>query len=114
MTGETKYKDNWCQEAYERGKAEATKELQKENKKLKNRIAELESIKDVETLIKANNSTVVTLMIQLNNKLVSANQQIEKMKSDVRGNLIFAEHKNNEIMRQKMCSMLLQWETRYK
>ena len=40
-------------------------------------------------------------------------EQIEKMKSDVRGNLIFAEHNNNEIMRQKMCSMLLQWEAKY-
>ena len=29
MTEKTKYKDKWCQEAYERGKAEATKELQK-------------------------------------------------------------------------------------
>ena len=41
-------------------------------------------------------------------------EQIEKMKFDVRGNLIFAEHNNNEIMRQKMCSMLLQWEAKYK
>lgn len=44
-----------------------------------NRIAELESIKDVATLIRSNNSIVVTLL-QLNNKLVFANQQIEKMK----------------------------------
>ena len=51
---------------------EATKELQEENERLK-------SIEDVATLIKANNSTVVTLM-ELNNRLVSANKQIEKMK----------------------------------
>lgn len=41
-------------------------------------------------------------------------KQIEEMKSDVKGNLRFAEHSNNEIMRQKMCSMLLQWEAKYK
>ena len=35
MTEETKYKDKWCQEAYERGKAEATKELQEEIATLK-------------------------------------------------------------------------------
>lgn len=53
-----------------------------------------------------------------NQKLITENivlkRQIEKMKSDVIGNLRFAEHSNNEIMRQKMCSMLLQWESRYK
>lgn len=36
MTEETKYKDKWCQEAYERGKAEATKELQEEINKQEN------------------------------------------------------------------------------
>lgn len=49
------------------------KELQKEN-------AELKSIKDVAALIRANNDTVVTLM-QLNNQLVSKNQQLTKAKS---------------------------------
>ena len=43
-------------------------ELEKEN-------AELKGLKDVVTLIRANNDTIVTLM-QLNNKLVSKNQQL--------------------------------------
>ena len=47
-------------------------ELEKEN-------AELKGIKDVATLIRANNDTVVTLM-QLNNKLVSKNQQLTRAK----------------------------------
>ena len=50
----------------------ATKELQKKN-------AELKGIKDVATLIRANNDTVVTLM-QLNNMLVSKSQQLTKAK----------------------------------
>lgn len=45
-------------------------ELEKEN-------AELKGIKDVATLIRANNDTVVTLM-QLNNMLVSKSQQLTK------------------------------------
>ena len=45
-------------------------ELEKEN-------AELKSIKDIATLISANNDTVITLM-QLNNMLVSKNQQLKK------------------------------------
>lgn len=47
-------------------------ELEKEN-------AELKGLKDVATLIRANNGTVITLM-QLNNRLVSANQLINKLK----------------------------------
>ena len=46
--------------------------LEKEN-------AELKSIKDIATLISANNDTVITLM-QLNNMLVSKNQQLAKAK----------------------------------
>lgn len=45
-------------------------ELEKEN-------VELKGIKDVATLIRANNDTVTTLM-QLNNMLVSRNQQLTK------------------------------------
>ena len=41
--------------------------------------AELKGIKDVATLIRANNDTVTTLM-QLNNKLVSKEQQLTKAK----------------------------------
>ena len=51
---------------------EQLEELEKENTELKN-------LKDVETLIKANNDTVITLM-QLNNKLVSKSQQLTKAK----------------------------------
>ena len=39
--------------------------------------AELKNFKDIATLIKANNDTVITLM-QLNNMLVSKNQQLTK------------------------------------
>ena len=46
---------------------------------LEKQIEELKSIEDVATLIRSNNSTVVTLL-ELNNRLVFANQQIEKMK----------------------------------
>ena len=46
------------------------KELEQEN-------AELKGLKDVATLIRANNDTVTTLM-QLNNMLVSKNQQLTK------------------------------------
>ena len=41
MTEEKKYKDKWCQEAYERGKAEATKELQEEIEEAKEIIKDL-------------------------------------------------------------------------
>ena len=47
-------------------------ELEKEN-------AELKGIKDIATLIRANNDTVITLM-QLNNMLVNKNQQLTKAK----------------------------------
>jgi hypothetical protein len=47
-------------------------ELEKEN-------AELKGLKDVATLIRANNDTVITLM-QLNNMLVSKSQQLTKAK----------------------------------
>ena len=46
--------------------------LEKEN-------AELKGIKDIATLIRANNSTVITLM-QLNNMLVCKHQQLAKAK----------------------------------
>lgn len=47
--------------------------------KLEKENAELKGLKDVATLIRANNDTVITLM-QLNNKLVSKNQQLTKAK----------------------------------
>ena len=51
-------------------------ELEKEN-------AELKGIKDVATLIRANNDTVITLM-QLNNMLVSRSQQLTKAKEIIK------------------------------
>lgn len=51
-------------------------ELEKEN-------AELKGIKDVATLIRANNDTVVTLM-QLNNELVSKRQQLTEAKEIIK------------------------------
>ena len=51
-------------------------ELKKEN-------TELKGIKDVATLIRANNDTVVTLM-QLNNMLVSKRQQLTKAKDIIK------------------------------
>jgi hypothetical protein len=51
-------------------------DLEKEN-------AELKGIKDVATLIRANNDTVITLM-QLNNKLVSKEQQLTKAKKIIK------------------------------
>ena len=51
-------------------------ELEKEN-------AELKGLKDVATLIRANNDTVTTLM-QLNNMLVTKNQQLTKAKEIIR------------------------------
>ena len=51
-------------------------DLEKEN-------AELKGIKDVATLIRANNDTVTTLM-QLNNKLVSKSQQLTKAKDHIK------------------------------
>ena len=50
-------------------------ELEKEN-------SELKGIKDIATLIRANNDTVITLM-QLNNMLVSKNQQLTKAKETI-------------------------------
>lgn len=51
-------------------------DLEKEN-------TELKGLKDVATLIRANNDTVVTLM-QLNNMLVSKSQQLAKAKEIIR------------------------------
>ena len=70
-------KGGWiCVKEYENKclaqKIEYIKELKKEN-------AELKGIKDIATLIRANNDTVITLM-QLNNMLVSKNQQLTKAK----------------------------------
>ena len=69
------------QKAYELGKSE----LEKEN-------AELKGLKDIATLIRANNDTVITLM-QLNNMLVSRSQQLTKAKSLLKQFLTHYENK---------------------
>jgi predicted ATP-binding protein involved in virulence len=56
--------------------ADRIAELEKEN-------AELKGLKDVATLIRANNDTVTTLM-QLNNMLVSKTQQLTKAKEIIK------------------------------
>ena len=63
------------------------------NEKLKKENAELKGVKDVATLIRANNDTVITLM-QLNNMLVSKNQQLTKAKEIIKK---FLEFVNNEV-----------------
>lgn len=63
-------------------------ELKKEN-------TELKGLKDVVTLIKANNDTVITLM-QLNNKLVSKSQQLTKAKEIIKGLLQVLPKENIE------------------
>ena len=84
-------KGGWiCVKEYENKclaqKIEYIKELKKEN-------AELKGIKDITTLIRANNDTVITLM-QLNNMLVSKNQQLTKAKELIKK---FYEFVNNEV-----------------
>ena len=58
-------------------------ELEKEN-------AELKGIKEIATLIRANNDTVTTLM-QLNNMLVSKNQQLAKAKEIIKDYMIIVK-----------------------
>lgn len=76
-------KDN---EGYEKDNARLVQQyndLQKEN-------AELKGLKDVATLIRANNDTVITLM-QLNNMLVGKNQQLTKAKEIIKDLLSLCE-----------------------
>ena len=63
-------------------------DLEKEN-------AELKGLKDVATLIRANNDTVVTLM-QLNNKLVSKSQQLIKAKDHIKKLLACLQQDTND------------------
>ena len=65
-------------------------DLEKEN-------AELKGLKDVATLIRANNDTVVTLM-QLNNKLVSKSQQLTRAKEIIALGLRVCETSSIEYM----------------
>ena len=76
-------KDN---EGYEKDNARLVQQyndLQKEN-------AELKGLKDVATLIRANNDIVITLM-QLNNMLVGKNQQLTKAKEIIKDLLSLCE-----------------------
>ena len=63
--------------------------------------AELKGLKDVATLIRANNDTVTTLM-QLNNMLVSKNQQLTKAKEIIKAFLdssdLNIKHKAEEFL----------------
>lgn len=69
----------------------------------------------IQELQNGNFALTVNKIIENKNKQITAlEEQIAKMKADVKGNLKFAEHNNNKIMRQKMCSMLLQWKAKYK
>lgn len=84
-------KGGWiCVKEYENKclsqKIEYIHELKKEN-------AELKGIKDIATLIRANNDIVITLM-QLNNMLVNKNQQFTKAKEIIKK---FLEFVNNEV-----------------
>ena len=64
-------------------KDKVIQELKKEN-------AELKGIKDIATLIRANNDTVITLM-QLNNMMVSKNQQLTKAKEIIKDYMIITK-----------------------
>lgn len=66
----------------EKGICDVCKETEKDKRleKLEKENAELKCLKDVATLIRANNDTVITLM-QLNNMLVSKSQQLTKAKN---------------------------------
>jgi hypothetical protein len=83
------------------------KELEKEN-------AELKGIKDVATLIRANNDTVTTLM-QLNNKLVSKSQQLTKAKDlflrfiDLKNKPCASGHSINMLLYENICDDVKQF-----
>lgn len=71
-------------------------EQDKHIEKLEKENAELKNLKDVATLIKANNDTVITLM-QLNNKLVSKSQQLTKAKELLKTLLLIADNKVSQL-----------------
>ena len=71
-------------------------DVQVENNKLKKRIKELESIKDVADLLRLNNDTVIT-MVHLNNKLASATQRLEKLEEDLKHKKIAIQNRKTRI-----------------
>jgi len=68
---------------FEKGYLAGVKPREKRIAELEKENAELKGLKDVATLIRANNDTVITLM-QLNNMLVSKSQQLSKAKEIIR------------------------------
>ena len=79
---------------------EENADLRKQVEELEKENAELKGLKNVATLINANNDTVITLM-QLNNMLVSKNQQLTKAKEIIEGLMrfcrCFAQHHTEDI-----------------
>jgi hypothetical protein len=69
--------------AYEKGYLAGAEPREKRIAELEKENAELKGLKDVATLIRANNDTVITLM-QLNNMLVSKSQQLTKAKEIIK------------------------------
>ena len=76
---------------------------EKVEKQLRDENAKLNDIKDVATLIRANNDTVTTLM-QLNNMLVSRNQQLTKAKEIIKS-FITLLTKSRTALDTKTCLM---------
>lgn len=110
------YENEGSYKLWKAGYDEASKELQEENDKLKKEClevykewrqmdkekqklekenTELKGLKDVATLIRANNDTVVTLM-QLNNMLVSKSQQLSKAKEIIKELLLSDTRKGSD------------------
>jgi hypothetical protein len=69
----------YINDAYGLGHIESAEPREKRIAELEKENVELKGIKNVATLIRANNDTVITLM-QLNNKLVSKEHQLTKAK----------------------------------
>ena len=84
------------QEVYRCGYLDGAYDRQNRISDLEKENIELKGIKEVATLIRANNDTVVTLM-QLNNKLVSKSQQLNKAKKLIRSLLYVYQLGKNEL-----------------
>ena len=70
---------------------------------------EIAELKKENELIK-NSDSLCRLIGEQKRKIIELEQQIEKMKSDVRVNIKVADQSNNCLMYQKLNSMLNQWE----
>ena len=71
-------------------------DLENQMKRLEKENAELKGLKDVATLIRANNDTVITLM-QLNNMLVSKSQQLTKATELLKEAQGYIENEDDEL-----------------